>query len=89
MRFTRRSLAALPGISASPLPCPGSSPPSGRTGQLEHLGGQVLHDGGDVDGGLGADAHVVGVLVAQEPEVRRASVRFVPVDTADRELWGG
>lgn len=28
-------------------------------GELEHFGGQVFEDGGDVDGGFGADAHLV------------------------------
>jgi hypothetical protein len=45
------------------------------TGELEHLGAQVLQDGGAVDGGGGADA-VLG---------RDARLQ-VAVDTADREL---
>ena len=46
-----------------------------RTGQLEHLGGEVLEDRGGVDGGLCADADVV----------LRALLE-VPVYTPDREL---
>lgn len=84
MRLTRRSLAALPGVSGV----------MGRrhTGELEDLGGQVLHNRGDVDCGLGADAHVVCVLVTQEPsqsQYEGGSHASVPVDTTNRELWGG
>ena len=42
--------------------------------QLEHLGGQVLHDGSQVDGGAGSDA--LGVVALPQ----------VTVDTADGEL---
>lgn len=45
------------------------------TGQLEHLGSEVLHDGGRVDRCLGSYSHVVGILVLEES-----------VDTTDREL---
>ena len=48
-----------------------------RTGQLEHLGGEVLEDRGGVDGGFCADADVV----------LRALLE-VPVYTADGELSG-
>lgn len=44
------------------------------TGQLENLGGQVLHDGGQVDWGAGTDA--LGVVTLAEQTV----------DSADREL---
>lgn len=39
----------------------------GHTGKLQNLGGQVLHDGSDVDGSLCSDSNVVCVLVPQEP----------------------
>ena len=48
-----------------------------RTGQLEHLGGEILEDRGGVNGGLCADADVV----------LRALLE-VPVYTADGELSG-
>ena len=50
----------------------------GQTGKLEHLGGEVLEDGGRVHGGLRAYPHVV----------LRALLE-VAVDTADGELWTG
>lgn len=37
------------------------------TGELQDLGGQVLHDSSNVDGGLGSDPDVVGVLGTEEP----------------------
>ena len=46
-------------------------------GQLEHLGSQILQDGGAVDSGGGADAALGDHRVLQ-----------VPVDAADRELRG-
>ncbi|CAN7989099.1 unnamed protein product, partial [Ixodes hexagonus] len=51
--------------------------PGGVPGQFEHLGGQVLEDGGQVDGGAGADALAV-VALAQKT-----------VDAAYRELQTG
>lgn len=38
----------------------------GVAGQLEHLGSEVFEDGGDVDGGLGADAHFLLGVVFEE-----------------------
>jgi hypothetical protein len=38
----------------------------GVTSQLQDFGGQVFEDGGDVDGGFGADAHFVLGLRLQE-----------------------
>lgn len=38
------------------------------TCELQDLGGQVLHDSSNVDGGLGSDPDVVGVLGAEEPK---------------------
>lgn len=49
----------------------------GVPGQLEHLGGQVLHDSGHVDGSAGTDAIGVSALLEK------------PVDTTDRELQTG
>jgi len=46
----------------------------GVSGELEDLGGQVLKDGGEVDGGAGADAR------------RELALLQVAGDTADREL---
>ena len=40
--------------------------PSGVAGQLEDLGGEVLHDGGHVDGGAGAHALRVVALPTDE-----------------------
>ena len=37
---------------------------SGVAGQLEHLGGQVLEDGSQVDGGTGTDALGVAALLS-------------------------
>ena len=46
--------------------------------QLEDLGGQVFEHGCDIDGSLGADAHLVlGVLLEET------------LDTTARELRGG
>ena len=50
---------------------------SGVSCQLEHLGGEVLHDGGQVDGGTGADALAIVALAEQT------------VDAADGELQTG
>jgi hypothetical protein len=50
---------------------------SGVAGQLEHLGGQVLHDGGQVDGRSGADAFSIVALAEQ------------PMDSTDGELESG
>lgn len=36
------------------------------TGKLENLGSQVFEDGRDVDGRLGSDPDVVGVLASEE-----------------------
>ena len=47
-----------------------------RTCEFEHLGGEVLEDGGRVHGGLRADAHVVLCALLE-----------VAVDTAYGELW--
>jgi len=47
----------------------------GVTGQLEHLGGQVLQDGGSVDGGCGSDSVPGGDSSLQES-----------VDSTDGEL---
>jgi hypothetical protein len=49
----------------------------GVAGQLEHLSGQVLHDGGQVDGRSGT--HALGVRSFAEH----------PVDTSDGELKSG
>ena len=75
IRFTRRSLDALPGA--------GQWLRSGgvhaeRTRKLEHLGGEVLKDGARVYGRLGTHTHVV----------LRAALE-VPVNTAHRELFAG
>ena len=51
--------------------------PGGVAGELEDLGGQVLHDGGEVDGGSGA--HPLCVVALAEH----------PVDAANRELEAG
>lgn len=50
---------------------------SGVAGQLEHLGGEVLHDGGQVDGGAGSDSLGVVALAQQT------------VNATDRELQTG
>ncbi len=44
--------------------------PGGVAGQLQHLGGQVLHDGGQVDGCAGA--HALGVVALAEEAVDAA-----------------
>lgn len=49
----------------------------GVTGQLEDFSGQVLHDGGQVNGGTGTDALGVATLAEHT------------VDTTDRELESG
>ena len=57
------------------LKVPGDDPsllvvPGGVAGQLEDLGGEVLHDGSHVDGGAGA--HALGVVALSETiKVRR------------------
>merc|ERR1719211_525420 len=63
------SRAALPGDDPGLLVVPG-----GVAGQLEDLGGEVLHDGGHVDGG--ASAHALRVVALSEE----------PVDPAHGEL---
>lgn len=35
--------------------------------ELENLSSQILEDGGDIDGSLGADAHLVLGVVLEEP----------------------
>ena len=50
---------------------------SGVSGELEDLSGEVLKDGGEVDGGAGA--HAGGILALAE----------VAADTADGELQAG
>ncbi|GBP96938.1 hypothetical protein EVAR_77051_1 [Eumeta japonica] len=47
------------------------------TGQLEHLGGEIFHNGGQVDGSTGADALRIVTLAQQ------------PMNTADGELKTG
>ena len=37
-----------------------------HSGKLEDFGGEVLKDGGHVDGGLGSDAHLVLGVVLKE-----------------------
>ncbi|CAM0876344.1 unnamed protein product [Alopecurus aequalis] len=49
----------------------------GVSGELQQLGGEVLEDGGEVDGGAGADALGVSALLE------------VAADTADGELEPG
>jgi hypothetical protein len=57
----------------------------GRTSKLEDFGGQVLHDGSNVDGGLSTDSDVVGILVPQEPE---KSIRpCYTLSTSWTDLW--
>lgn len=51
--------------------------PGGVTGQLENFGGQVFHDGGEIDGSPGTDSFGV-VALAQKP-----------VDSADGKLETG
>ena len=51
--------------------------PGGVAGKLEDLSGQVLHDGGEVDGGSGT--HPLCVVALAEH----------PVDAAHRELEAG
>jgi len=51
--------------------------PGRVAGELQHLGGEVLEDGGEVDGGARADALRVPALLE------------VPPDTADGELQPG
>jgi len=65
------------------LEMPGSDPLhfqilGGIAGQLEHLSGEVLQDGGAVDGGGGADPAVAGGPALE-----------VPVDPTNRELKAG
>jgi hypothetical protein len=61
-----------------------------HTGKLENLGGQVLHDGSDVNGSFGSDSNIVCVLVPQESGcqcgLRGMYVSNQPVDTSNREL---
>ena len=57
--------AALPGLLVVA---------GGVSGQFEHLGGQVLHDSGQVDGRAGSRAFGIVALAQQ------------PVDAAHREL---
>ena len=72
---------------------PGDDPgllvvPGGVAGQLEDLGGEVLHDGGHVDGGAGAHALRVVALPAHEGlqlEKEREAPEE-PVDPAHGEL---
>ena len=62
--------------------------PGGVAGQLENLGGEVLHDGGHVDGGPGAHALRVVALPAHEGlklEKEREAPEE-PVDPAHGEL---
>ena len=49
----------------------------GVPGELQHLGGEVLEDGGEVDRGAGADALGVAALLEEAP------------DAAHRELEAG
>lgn len=48
------------------------------TSELEDLSRQVLHDRSDVDGGLGTDADIVGILVSQEPVFDVRTARILP-----------
>jgi hypothetical protein len=71
IRFTRRSLAALPGGQDGYACTCGQTRQSrrlGLTSKLEDLGGQVLHDGSDVNGSLGSNSNIVCILVPQEPD---------------------
>ena len=62
--------------------------PGGVAGQLEDLGGEVLHDGGHVDGGAGAHAlRVVALPVHDGLEVEEVQgAPEEPVDPAHGEL---
>ena len=77
------------------LEMPGDDPgllvvPGGVAGQLEDLGGKVLHDGGHVDGGAGAHAlRVVALPVHEELGLEKFEFREgpeEPVDPAHGEL---
>ena len=75
------------------LEVPGDDPgllvvPGGVAGQLEDLGGEVLHDGGHVDGGAGAHALRVVALPAHEglKLEKEGEVPEEPVDPAHGEL---
>ena len=67
--------------------------PGGVAGELEDLGGEILHDGGQVDRGSGSNSLGV-VSLAEEPGwndgnywLQRVEWREIsPVDTAHREL---
>lgn len=41
----------------------------GLTSELEHFGGQVLHDSSDIDSRLGTDPNVVCILAPKESGV--------------------
>ena len=79
---TREQLVQFLVITDGQLQVTGDDPgllvvSGGVAGQLEHLGGQVLHDGSQVDGGSGSDALGVVALPKQT------------VDTTDGELKTG
>ena len=67
--------------------------PGGVAGELEDLGGEILHDGGQVDRGSGSNSLGV-VSLAEQPEwndmkywLQSLEWREIsPVDTAHREL---
>ena len=70
------------------LEMPGDDPSLLVAGQLEDLGGEVLHDGGHVDGGAGAHALRVVALPVHEGlqlEKEREGPEE-PVDPAHGEL---
>jgi hypothetical protein len=64
---------------------------SAPTSKLENLGGEVLKDRSDVDGGFGSDSDIVRVLASKESEkCQNGSYDDercnVPVNTTDGEL---
>ena len=65
----QKSYLKVPGNDSGLLVVPGSV-----AGQLEDLGGQVLHDGGHVDGGAGP--HPLGIVAFPQQ----------PVDSSNGEL---
>lgn len=69
IRFTRRSLAALPGRVNIMM----NRGRVVRTGKLENFGSEVLHDSCDVDSSFRTDTNVVRVLASEEPEHHQIS----------------
>lgn len=71
IRFTRRSLAALPGSQNGCCVHMAATRDDWRailTSKLENLRGQIFHDGSNVNGSLRSDSNIVCILVPQEPD---------------------